>query len=192
MIGVSSQAAGHKTLVPQLIAELKARAPTTSSWWCGGVIPPQDYEFLRRGRGGRRVRPRHQHPRAAAEVSTRRSTPPPTARSTGGGVRTGTASGDTSVERSGPGLDRSGSSSPNSVAPGPDRPRPGGRPRSRPRTPRGASSSSMNASIIGWNSRPQLVRRREALVEVAHRAGRCACMRRVARSTRTGGAVERR
>ena len=47
VIGVSSQAAGHKTLVPQLIAELKARGADDILVVVGGVIPPQDYEFLR-------------------------------------------------------------------------------------------------------------------------------------------------
>ena len=47
VVGVSSQAAGHKTLVPQLIAELKAKGAEDISVVVGGVIPPQDYEFLR-------------------------------------------------------------------------------------------------------------------------------------------------
>jgi methylmalonyl-CoA mutase len=47
VIGVSSQAAGHKTLVPQLIAELKERGADNIVVVVGGVIPPQDYEFLR-------------------------------------------------------------------------------------------------------------------------------------------------
>jgi methylmalonyl-CoA mutase len=47
VVGVSSQAAGHKTLVPQLIAELKAKGAEDISVVVGGVIPPQDYDFLR-------------------------------------------------------------------------------------------------------------------------------------------------
>jgi methylmalonyl-CoA mutase len=47
VVGVSSQAAGHKTLVPQLIAELKAKGADDISVVVGGVIPPQDYDFLR-------------------------------------------------------------------------------------------------------------------------------------------------
>ena len=47
VIGVSSQAAGHKTLVPQLIQELKARGADDILVVVGGVIPPQDHEFLR-------------------------------------------------------------------------------------------------------------------------------------------------
>jgi len=46
MIGVSSQAAGHKTLVPQLAEELKRRGGEHVQITVGGVIPPQDYEFL--------------------------------------------------------------------------------------------------------------------------------------------------
>jgi methylmalonyl-CoA mutase len=47
VVGVSSQAAGHKTLVPQLIQELKAAGGGDVVVVCGGVIPPQDYEMLR-------------------------------------------------------------------------------------------------------------------------------------------------
>ncbi len=46
IVGVSSQAAGHKTLVPELIHELRARDAGHVVVVCGGVIPPQDYAFL--------------------------------------------------------------------------------------------------------------------------------------------------
>jgi methylmalonyl-CoA mutase len=46
VVGVSSQAAGHKTLVPQLIEELKAAGAGDIVVVVGGVIPPQDYDFL--------------------------------------------------------------------------------------------------------------------------------------------------
>jgi methylmalonyl-CoA mutase len=46
IVGVSSQAAGHKTLVPQLIANLKAQGAEDIVVICGGVIPPQDYQQL--------------------------------------------------------------------------------------------------------------------------------------------------
>ncbi len=46
VVGVSSQAAGHKTLVPQLIASLKEQAAGDILVICGGVIPPQDYDGL--------------------------------------------------------------------------------------------------------------------------------------------------
>ena len=45
-IGISSQAAGHKTLVPQVIEGLKAEGASDIIVICGGVIPPQDYETL--------------------------------------------------------------------------------------------------------------------------------------------------
>jgi methylmalonyl-CoA mutase len=46
IVGVSSLAAGHKTLVPQLIAELKALGRDDIIVVVGGVIPPKDYDFL--------------------------------------------------------------------------------------------------------------------------------------------------
>jgi methylmalonyl-CoA mutase len=46
VIGVSSQAAGHKTLVPALIDELKKQGAGDILVVCGGVIPAQDYDFL--------------------------------------------------------------------------------------------------------------------------------------------------
>jgi methylmalonyl-CoA mutase len=46
VIGISSQAAGHKTLVPQVIAELEKQGVDDIAVICGGVIPPQDYDEL--------------------------------------------------------------------------------------------------------------------------------------------------
>jgi methylmalonyl-CoA mutase len=46
VVGVSSLAAGHKTLVPQLIDELRALSRDDILVVVGGVIPPQDYRFL--------------------------------------------------------------------------------------------------------------------------------------------------
>jgi len=46
VIGISSQAAGHKTLVPQVIAGLKKEGADDIVVICGGVIPPQDVEGL--------------------------------------------------------------------------------------------------------------------------------------------------
>ena len=46
VIGISSHAAGHKTLVPQLIAELEKAGRSDITVVCGGVIPAQDYEML--------------------------------------------------------------------------------------------------------------------------------------------------
>jgi len=47
VVGVSSQAAGHKTLIPELIKELKILGADDIIVVCGGVIPKQDYEFLK-------------------------------------------------------------------------------------------------------------------------------------------------
>jgi len=46
VVGVSSLAAGHKTLIPQLIEELKRLGREDILVVAGGVIPPQDYDFL--------------------------------------------------------------------------------------------------------------------------------------------------
>lgn len=46
-VGVSSLAAGHKTLVPELISELRGRGLGDVTVIVGGVIPEQDYDFLR-------------------------------------------------------------------------------------------------------------------------------------------------
>lgn len=46
VVGMSSLAAGHKTLAPQLIAELKAKGADHIVVVVGGVIPKQDYQFL--------------------------------------------------------------------------------------------------------------------------------------------------
>jgi len=46
VIGVSSLAAGHKTLLPQLVEALKAKGGGDVIVVCGGVIPRQDYQFL--------------------------------------------------------------------------------------------------------------------------------------------------
>ncbi|MEJ6389594.1 methylmalonyl-CoA mutase [Gymnodinialimonas ulvae] len=47
VIGISSQAAGHKTLAPKLIEALKAEGAGDIIVICGGVIPQQDYDFLK-------------------------------------------------------------------------------------------------------------------------------------------------
>ncbi|MDP4238240.1 MAG: methylmalonyl-CoA mutase [Bacteroidota bacterium] len=46
VLGVSSLAAGHKTLIPQVIAELKALGREDIIVIAGGVIPAQDYDYL--------------------------------------------------------------------------------------------------------------------------------------------------
>ncbi len=46
IVGISSQAAGHKTLAPKLIEALREKGAGDIIVICGGVIPQQDYEFL--------------------------------------------------------------------------------------------------------------------------------------------------
>ena len=46
ILGISSLAAGHKTLVPQVLAELKKHGREDIMVIVGGVIPAQDYQFL--------------------------------------------------------------------------------------------------------------------------------------------------
>ena len=46
VVGISSQAAGHKTLAPQLVNALKEAGAEEIIVICGGVIPQQDYQFL--------------------------------------------------------------------------------------------------------------------------------------------------
>ncbi len=48
VVGISSQAAGHKTLAPQLIQALKDKDAGDIIVICGGVIPQQDYDFLKK------------------------------------------------------------------------------------------------------------------------------------------------
>ena len=48
VVGISSQAAGHKTLVPQVVEGLKAAGASDIIVICGGVIPPQDYDTLKK------------------------------------------------------------------------------------------------------------------------------------------------
>jgi len=47
VVGVSSQAAGHRTLVPALIEALAKEGAADIKVVCGGVIPPKDYDFLK-------------------------------------------------------------------------------------------------------------------------------------------------
>jgi methylmalonyl-CoA mutase len=67
-VGVSTQAGGHKTLVPQLIEALRAQGGGDVVVICGGVIPQQDYEFLRECGVANVFGPGTQVPRAAREV----------------------------------------------------------------------------------------------------------------------------
>jgi methylmalonyl-CoA mutase len=68
VIGVSSQAAGHKTLVPELIEQVRRMGGSDIQIVCGGVIPPQDYEFLRKSGVAAIYGPGTNIPQAAAEI----------------------------------------------------------------------------------------------------------------------------
>ena len=68
VVGVSSQAAGHKTLVPALIASLKALGGENILVVVGGVIPPQDYAFLQEAGVAAVYGPGTNIPLAASEV----------------------------------------------------------------------------------------------------------------------------
>jgi methylmalonyl-CoA mutase len=68
VIGVSSQAAGHKTLVPQLIEELAKQGGSEVMVVVGGVIPAQDYDFLKKAGVAAIYGPGTNIPAAAAEI----------------------------------------------------------------------------------------------------------------------------
>ncbi|HEY1794674.1 MAG TPA: methylmalonyl-CoA mutase [Stellaceae bacterium] len=68
IVGVSSQAAGHKTLVPALIKALKAEGAGDILVVCGGVIPPGDYDFLKQAGVAAIYGPGTNIPQAAAEI----------------------------------------------------------------------------------------------------------------------------
>jgi len=70
VVGISSQAAGHKTLVPQIIEALKAQGAGEILVVCGGVIPAQDYDFLRQAGVAAIYGPGTNIPAAAAEILT--------------------------------------------------------------------------------------------------------------------------
>jgi methylmalonyl-CoA mutase len=67
-IGVSSQAGGHKTLVPELVAALRKKGANDVVVIVGGIIPPQDYGFLREQGAAAIFGPGTAVPKAAREV----------------------------------------------------------------------------------------------------------------------------
>jgi methylmalonyl-CoA mutase len=78
LVGVSTLAGGHKTLVPALIEALRADGGQAIRVVCGGVIPPQDYDFLRKAGVSAIYGPGTNIPEAAGEVLrliTRRNAP---------------------------------------------------------------------------------------------------------------------
>jgi methylmalonyl-CoA mutase len=71
ILGISSLAAGHKTLVPQVIEELRKMGRPDIMVIAGGVIPPQDYEFLYQAGVTEVFGPGTIVPVAAADILTR-------------------------------------------------------------------------------------------------------------------------
>jgi methylmalonyl-CoA mutase len=68
LVGVSSQAAGHKTLIPELIAQLRKQGGDDILVVAGGVIPAQDYDELREAGVAAIFGPGTHIPQAAAEI----------------------------------------------------------------------------------------------------------------------------
>ncbi len=68
VVGVSSQAAGHKALVPELVKALKAEGADDILIICGGVIPQQDYAFLKKAGVAAVFGPGTNVPLAAKEI----------------------------------------------------------------------------------------------------------------------------
>ncbi|MBM3484903.1 MAG: methylmalonyl-CoA mutase [Alphaproteobacteria bacterium] len=68
VVGVSTLAAGHKTLVPELVAKLRAAGADDVLVVVGGVVPPQDYDFLHRAGVAAVYGPGTNIPAAASEI----------------------------------------------------------------------------------------------------------------------------
>jgi methylmalonyl-CoA mutase len=68
LVGVSSQAAGHKTLIPELITQLRKQGGDDILVVAGGVIPAQDYDELRAGGVAAIFGPGTNIPAAASEI----------------------------------------------------------------------------------------------------------------------------
>jgi methylmalonyl-CoA mutase len=68
VVGVSSQAAGHRTLVPELVRELRAQGGSSIAVVVGGIIPPRDYAALREAGAAAIFGPGTAIPKAAREV----------------------------------------------------------------------------------------------------------------------------
>ncbi|MDB6181538.1 methylmalonyl-CoA mutase [Paracoccus fistulariae] len=68
VVGISSQAAGHKTLAPKLIEALKQQGAEDILVICGGVIPQQDYDFLKQAGVKAIFGPGTNIPAAAADI----------------------------------------------------------------------------------------------------------------------------
>jgi methylmalonyl-CoA mutase len=68
IVGISSLAGGHKTLLPQLVAELKKLGRDDVVVVIGGVIPAQDYEYLRSNGAAAIFGPGTSIPKAASQI----------------------------------------------------------------------------------------------------------------------------
>jgi methylmalonyl-CoA mutase len=68
VVGVSSQAAGHRTLVPQLVEQLAAQGARDVVVVVGGVVPVADYDFLKAAGVSAVFGPGSNIPRAASEI----------------------------------------------------------------------------------------------------------------------------
>ena len=68
VVGVSSQAAGHRTLVPELVKALRAQGAENIAVVVGGIIPPRDYAFLRESGVAAVFGPGTAIPKAARQV----------------------------------------------------------------------------------------------------------------------------
>ena len=68
IVGISSQAAGHKTLAPKLISALREQGAENVLVICGGVIPQQDYDFLKQAGVAAIFGPGTNIPKAAREI----------------------------------------------------------------------------------------------------------------------------
>jgi methylmalonyl-CoA mutase len=71
VVGISSLAGGHKTLLVQLVDELRKIGRSDIMVVVGGVIPPQDYEFLKKNGAAAVFGPGTCIPDAAREILTR-------------------------------------------------------------------------------------------------------------------------
>jgi methylmalonyl-CoA mutase len=68
LVGISTQAGGHKTLVPQLIEALRRQGADDIQVVCGGIIPLQDYDYLQERGVAKVFGPGTHVPNAAREV----------------------------------------------------------------------------------------------------------------------------
>ena len=70
VVGISSQAAGHRTLAPKLVAALREQGAGEILVVCGGVIPDQDHEMLKQAGVAAIFGPGTNIPKAASEILT--------------------------------------------------------------------------------------------------------------------------